>query len=60
MAPGPDPNRWQPSDPELPPHEEEDATPLGSPPSTRFGLPSWSIALIALLIAIVVVVLLVR
>lgn len=55
MAAGPDPNRWQPPDPELSPEEEEDATPIGSPPSTRLGLPPWAIVLIALLVAIVAV-----
>lgn len=57
MAEGPDPNRWQHPDPEIPPREEEEAEVVGSPPSTRLGLPAWAIVLLALVILAVVLVL---
>jgi hypothetical protein len=54
MATGPDPNRWQPRDPELPPEERLEDDALGNPRTTRLGLPSWAIVLIALVIVAVV------
>lgn len=51
MALGPDPNRWQPRDPETVGGE------LGDPGSTRFKLSSWAIAFIAVVVVLVVVVL---
>jgi hypothetical protein len=44
MVQGPDPNRLNPEDPDA------QQGGLGDPPSTRFHLPSWAIALIALAI----------
>jgi hypothetical protein len=58
MAKGPDPNRWQPTDPDLSPKEEEEGGGLGDPSSTRLGLPSWTIVVLAVLVAAVVLVLL--
>lgn len=47
MVEGPDPNRHFETDPELAESEEG----MESPGSTRLGLPSWLIALVALVIA---------
>jgi hypothetical protein len=50
MAQGPDPNRWKPRDPGLPPREPQEAEPIGSPPTTRLGMPGWAIALVAVVV----------
>jgi hypothetical protein len=54
MAAGPDPNRYVPPDPETSASAHRDGEGLGDLPSTRFGLPSWAIAAIALLICLFV------
>jgi hypothetical protein len=50
MAQGPDPNRWQPPEPQDEPREQADAGGLGNPRSSRLGLPSWAIVLLAAIV----------
>lgn len=60
MADGPDPNREPPRDRELKPGEEADAGGLGDFRSSRLGLPSWLIVVIAVLLVALVLFLLGR
>lgn len=60
MATGPDPNRFDPADPETTARTHAKDEGLGDLPSTRLGLPVWVIALLALAIAAFVVHLLLR
>lgn len=54
MAAGPDPNRYVPPDPEASAGAHGEDGGLGDLPSTRFGLPSWAIGVIALVICLFV------
>ena len=50
MASGPDPNRFNPPDPEAGAESYRRGEGPGDLPSTRLGLPSWAIVLVALAI----------
>lgn len=52
MASGPDPNRFDPADPEMESERYRDGDSLGDLRSTRLGLPTWGVAV--LLIAVFV------
>jgi hypothetical protein len=52
MASGPDPNRFDPADPEMEPERHRDGDGIGDLRSTRLGLPTWGVAV--LLIAVFV------
>lgn len=58
MALGPDPNRLTPRDPDLSAEEQADGGGLPDPSSTRLGLSSWAIALLAVLLVVGVLILL--
>lgn len=44
MATGPDPNRFNPRDPEMDPADYRRGDSLGDLRSTRLGLPQWGVA----------------
>lgn len=50
MAAGPDPNRFNPSDPETRPKDYRRGDSLGDLRSTRLGLPTWGVAVLVLLV----------
>jgi hypothetical protein len=52
MALGPDPNRWSTRDRDLSAEEQADGGGLPDPRSTRMGLSSWTIAIIAVLLVV--------
>ncbi|HEU0014664.1 MAG TPA: hypothetical protein VFQ45_13345 [Longimicrobium sp.] len=54
MATGPDPNRFQPTDPEAEPEDYRRGDSLGDLRSTRLGLPTVVVTLIAVAIAVFV------
>ena len=50
MAAGPDPNRFDPGDPETRPKDYRRGDSLGDLRSTRLGLPTWGVAVVVLLV----------
>lgn len=46
MATGPDPNRFDPVDPEMRPKDYRRGDALGDLKSTRLGLPTWGVAVV--------------
>jgi hypothetical protein len=46
MATGPDPNRFDPIDPEMEPKKYSRGDSLGDLRSTRMGLPTWGVAIL--------------
>jgi hypothetical protein len=57
MATGPDPNRFDPVDPEMEPQRYRDGDSLGDLRSTRLGLPTWGVALLLVLVFVLFLVL---
>ncbi len=55
MATGPDPNRFQTTDPEMEPEDYKRGDSIGDLKSTRMGFPLWASALIAVVAAAFVV-----
>jgi hypothetical protein len=56
MASGPDPNRFEPTDPEMDADHYRHGDSVGDLKSTRLGLPSWAavLVLIAVFVAFMV------
>lgn len=54
MASGPDPNRFQTTDPELEASDRAYGDTIGDVKSTRMGLSSWGIVIVALAVAVFV------
>lgn len=52
MASGPDPNHFTPDDPEMDAEHYRRGDSVGDLRSTRLGLPTWAIVLIAVIIAV--------
>jgi len=52
MATGPDPNRFDPVDPEMEPERYRKGDALGDLRSTRLGLPHWGVAVVIVLLFI--------
>jgi hypothetical protein len=50
MAEGPDPNRHFETDPELSGEEEREGAGLGDPSSSRLGLSSWAVGVLAVVL----------
>lgn len=50
MATGPDPNKFNPIDPEMEPQDYRDGDGIGDLRSTRMGLPTWGVAVIVVLL----------
>jgi hypothetical protein len=50
MATGPDPNRFEPIDPEMEPKKYRRGDGIGDLKSTRLGLPTWGVALVVVLV----------
>lgn len=57
MATGPDPNRLEPTDPEMQPESYAHGDSLGDLRSTRLGLPTWAVAIVLVAVFIVFLVL---
>lgn len=57
MATGPDPNRFDPIDPEMEPRDYRRGDGLGDLKSTRLGLPTWGVAVVVVLVFVVFLVL---
>jgi hypothetical protein len=53
MAHGPDPNRWQPADPEAHPREPMESPEIGDQRTSRLGLSSTAITVLAVILAVV-------
>jgi hypothetical protein len=53
MATGPDPNHFDPIDPEMEPDGYRRGDNLGDLRSTRLGLPTWGVALVIVILFIV-------
>ncbi|MBB4634658.1 hypothetical protein [Longimicrobium terrae] len=51
MALGPDPNRFQPTDPEMQPEDYKHGDSIGDLKSSRLGMPLWASVLIAVVAA---------
>jgi hypothetical protein len=51
MASGPDPNRFQTTDPELGASDRAHGDTVGDVKSTRMGLSGWAIVIVALAVA---------
>ena len=51
MASGPDPNRFQTTDPEIGPDDRARGDTIGDVKSTRMGLSGWGIVIVALAVA---------
>lgn len=50
MATGPDPNRFEPIDPEMEPRDYRRGDGIGDLKSTRLGLPTWGVALVVAIV----------
>jgi hypothetical protein len=57
MATGPDPNRFEPVDPEMEAEDYRRGDGIGDLRSTRLGLPTWGVALVIILLFVVFLVL---
>lgn len=57
MATGPDPNHFNPIDPEMEPHDYKRGDGLGDLRSTRMGLSTWGVAILLVLVFILFLVL---
>ncbi|HEX2078845.1 MAG TPA: hypothetical protein VHG08_14075 [Longimicrobium sp.] len=57
MATGPDPNRFDPVDPEMEPKDYRRGDSLGDLKSTRLGLPTWGVAVVVVALFVVFLVL---
>jgi hypothetical protein len=57
MATGPDPNRFDPIDPEMEPEKYSHGDSLGDLRSTRMGLPTWGVAIVLIAVFILFLVL---
>jgi hypothetical protein len=57
MATGPDPNRFDPIDPEMDPSSYSHGDSLGDLRSTRLGLPTWAVAVLLVAVFILFLVL---
>jgi hypothetical protein len=55
MASGPDPNRFQTTDPELDASDRAHGDTIGDVKSTRMGLSGWGIVIVALVVAAFVI-----
>ena len=53
MATGPDPNRFDPVDPEMEPQDYRRGDSLGDLKSTRLGLPTWGVAVVVIALFLV-------
>jgi hypothetical protein len=52
MATGPDPNRFEPADPEMDAEHYRHGDSLGDLKSTRLGLPTWGVAVLVIAVFI--------
>jgi hypothetical protein len=57
MATGPDPNRFNPTDPEQQPEDYRRGDSLGDLRSTRLGLPTWGVAAVVIAVFVLFLVL---
>jgi|GEM_PF-2845959 len=57
MATGPDPNRFEPTDPETRPRDYQRGDSLGDLKSTRLGLPTWGVAVVVIALFVLFLVL---
>ena len=57
MATGPDPNRFEPADPEMDAAHYRRGDSLGDLRSTRLGLPTWGVVILLVAVFILFVVL---